>query len=59
MSVFCFKGTVNEEFRPLLHKGNMEETKIGISHQTLVSNSGQAAKFPQYLAALIGKEFYM
>uniref|UniRef100_A0A1B6MCU6 Major facilitator superfamily (MFS) profile domain-containing protein n=1 Tax=Graphocephala atropunctata TaxID=36148 RepID=A0A1B6MCU6_9HEMI len=31
----------------------MDEVKIGMSHQTLVSNVGEAAKFPQYFAALV------
>ncbi|KAG8243821.1 hypothetical protein J6590_038301 [Homalodisca vitripennis] len=45
------QGFKEDEREPLLRE--MEESKIGISHQTLVSNVAEAAKFPQYFAALV------
>lgn len=45
-----------DEIRPLLDDQDvMEEPKIGVSSQTLVSRGGnEAAKLPQYVAALLG-----
>lgn len=47
-----------DEIRPLLHDQDnpdiMDDPKIGVSSQTLVSNSGSgASRLPQYVAALL------
>lgn len=48
-----------DEIRPLLDDQDnpyiMEEPKIGVSSQTLVSRGGnEASRLPQYVAALLG-----
>jgi len=46
------KGASEDDHSPLL-RDKMDESKIGMSHQTLVSTTGSASRFPQYAAAII------